>query len=101
MPAAARFDKRPSLDEMRATRKPDDLNLSAFKATFREDLRGRNFITTRSPAQWHPQATFQDERCKATIVLDGTEYRCMRKKHDNGIHDGFCKHNHDGGLVRW
>jgi hypothetical protein len=61
----------------------------------------RNFITERSPAQRHPQASCMKARCKHTIVLDGTEYQCCRLDGHGGIHDGFCKHNEDGGLVRW
>jgi hypothetical protein len=61
----------------------------------------RNIVASRSPNEFIQQANFKDQRCKHTITLDGVQYQCMRLSRHFGIHDGFCKHNADGGLVRW
>jgi hypothetical protein len=39
--------------------------------------------------------------CKATIVLDGVEYRCQRVTHDQGTHDADTRHQADAAWVRW
>ena len=63
---------------------------------------GRSYRTERLPSITHPSAfELCKERCKATLRLDGVEYRCARHDHVDGIHDAFATHPADVGLVRW
>jgi hypothetical protein len=58
----------------------------------------------RAPASADARA--RGRQCRATIRLDGTEYRCEREivgtrgGFHEGIHDAFVEHG-DGGAVRW
>lgn len=51
------------------------------------------------PSMRHLRATRESKRCRQTIDLDGTTYRCGRE-HVDGIHEAFVEHR-DGGAVRW
>ena len=62
---------------------------------------GRRIIAREElfPSMRHRIAPRMISCCEATIVLDGTRYRCLRD-HVDGIHDAFREHG-DGGAVRW
>jgi len=79
---------------------PERIRLGLAR-TMKRHGRDRRFITERSVTQQHPQAPSQQVRCRHEIELDGTVYQCCRLTGHDGVHDGFCKHNDDGGLVRW
>lgn len=70
----------------------------------RDELRGSRLLVERCDPD-RPR-----HRCRATIELGGTTYRCARQTsgldadrglgHHEGIHDAFAEHG-DGGSVRW
>jgi len=63
--------------------------------------RPRSFRVERALGKYYPVEPRQEYRCAHVIRLDGIDYQCSRTHSHDGVHDANCRHNPDGGFVRW